>query len=58
MHILQLILGHLIVWASVDIGGYFIVALFERSILTLDHFSDVFSDMELVHIGHVYRTIF
>ena len=39
---LQFISGHLIFLGSVDIGGYLIVTLFERWILTLAHFSDVF----------------
>ena len=45
LQILQFISGHLIFLGSVDIGGYFIVALFERRILTLAHFSDVFFDL-------------
>ena len=42
LKILQFISGHLIFLGSADIGGYLIVALFERWILTLAHFSDVF----------------
>ena len=42
LQILQFILDHLIFLGSVDIGGYLIVALFERWILTLAHFSDDF----------------
>ena len=42
LQILQFISSHLIFLGSVDIGGYLIVALFERWILTLAHFSDVF----------------
>ena len=39
---LQFILGCLLVLGSVHIGGYLIVASFERWILTLAHFPDVF----------------
>ena len=42
LQILQFISGYLIFWGSVDIGGYLIVTLFERWILILAHFSDVF----------------
>ena len=42
LQILQFISDHLIFLGSVDIGGYLIVALFERRILTLAHFSDDF----------------
>ena len=42
LQIPQFISGHLIFFGSVDIDGYLIVTLFERWILTLAHFSDVF----------------
>ena len=42
LQILQLILGHLTNLGSVDIAAYLTGALFQRCILTLAHFSDVF----------------
>ena len=57
LQVLQYILGYLLFLGSVDIGGYLIVALFKRWILTLNNFSDVFSDLQIVHTRAVYHTI-
>ena len=58
LQILQFISSHLIFLGRVDIGVLLIVALFERWILTLAHFSDVFSDLETIHVRPVYHSIF
>ena len=58
LQILQFISDNLIFLGSVDIGSYLIVAIFERWILTLAHFSDVFSDLETIHVRPVYHSIF
>ena len=58
LQILQFISGHLIFLGSVNIGSYLIVALFERWILTLARFSDVFPDLQIMHVRVVYHTIF
>ena len=58
LQILQFISGHLIFLGSVNIGSYLIVALFERKILTLARFSDVFPDLQIMHVRAVYHTIF
>ena len=45
LQILQFISVYLIFLGKVDINCYLIVALLDRSILTLAYFSDVFSDL-------------
>ena len=42
MQVVHLILDHFKFLASVAIGGYLVVAFFERKILTIGHFSEAF----------------
>ena len=58
LQILQFISGHLMFLVSIDIAGCLIVALFERWILTLSHFSNAFFWRGNLHVRSVYYPIF
>ena len=58
LQILYLISSHVIFLYSVDIRGYLVVACCKRWILTLIHFWDTFSDLQIVQNKPLYHTIF